>query len=188
MASVTGTKFSTSPATVIPRGVAGTGAFCAACCVTGARRAGLQIRRTLPGSDAADLNRRLHRQRSIARPRAVGVENERREIDVGLVRQRSGRTGRHRRAHKADQIARGLVAPLSHEVRAGQLRPFASGKIRRVAHGAVDLVRGAPGLSLLGCVRRAALLRDHCQTASGGKSRAQTYSSLRHPCIPPHRL
>ena len=55
---------------------------------------------------------------------------------------------------KPISVAGGLIAPLTHEVGAGQLRPFASGEIRRVAGGAVGLIRGAPRRSLFGGVRR----------------------------------
>src|SRR5712692_8214847 len=81
------------------------------------RFARLQVGGALSRSHASDGYGRSRRERIAAGTRAIGVENECRKVDVGLIRQSSARAGRHGRADEVDQFARGPIAPLAEKVR-----------------------------------------------------------------------
>jgi hypothetical protein len=78
--------------------------------------------------------------------RRAGTLRDQRTSDRAAIRLR-----RHGGAHEIDQLARGFIIPLTHEVRTGQLRPFPSTEIGGMAGGAVGLVRGASPMPAQPC-------------------------------------
>ena len=131
---------------MIPRGVCFSCFACLAClalsCCGRGTAARLQVRRALTGCDAANGHVRCRRKRLVPRPCAVGIQNERREVEIRIAR-KSGSARRHGGLHEVDQFAGGPVTPLGQEVGARQLRPFAPAEIGRMTRGAIGLVNRA---------------------------------------------
>ena len=147
IASVTGLKLGTSPATLMPvRPAAPVGAG-----RRGARERRAERVRHRARRDAADRHRRSGRQRARARRRAVRVQQERGEVHVALRAEaaRRSRRRRHRHAQERDELLRRAAAPGAHEVGPDERpRLVRAAQIRQVAARAVREIRRAAGSGL----------------------------------------
>ena len=143
----------------------------------------LQIRRSLTRRDAANGHRRRGRERLIARPCAIGIQNERCEVQIRIAG-KSGSARRHRGLHEVDQFAGRPVTPLGQKVGARQLRPFPPAEIGRMAGGAVGLVDRASGRGLVlriwsgRTLLRQQKLREQNRRAAGRRRHRENHSNL----------
>ena len=138
MASVTGVKFFTSPATVMPTGpvfacLPWPGLF--------GLLLGLSTLRRAAAGHGADRYGGVAGERRVAGRRAVLLENESRDVGVGFRAEAAALARRHGGLDEGDQIARGAGAPVAHELEARQLhRVVLPRRVGAVAGRATGLV------------------------------------------------
>ncbi len=115
--------------------------------------------RGLPGSDRVDRHARVFGERLRPRSRAVLLQDERRDVRVGLGAERARACRRHRQLDERQEIAGRPRAPAADEFGACQRRRRSLAlQIGLMTGGAVRLIRGAARRGLRRGERRALLL------------------------------
>jgi hypothetical protein len=139
--------------------------------------AGISPFATLP---IATPRRRGERGRSGLR--TVRLQQERREVEIGLTAEAARRCGcrRHRGAHERDEVLRRAPTPVAHEIGAGErARLVRAAQIRLVAARAIrDVRRAARGRLLLGIWAALARERERHKRSEHGESDRSTHQGL----------